>query len=105
MCGSMRMPSLGKTVKAETCSRSFMSAAPRASGRYGGSGVVMPNRFAISTTVLMPMFSASFTAGEVCGAAPGGGGGVGAFKFFFFFLGGGGWAPPLGGEREKQRVG
>jgi len=59
------MPSLGKTVKAETCSRSFMSAAPRASGRYGGSGVVMPNRFAISTTVLMPIFSASFTAGTL----------------------------------------
>src|SRR6266704_3429850 len=65
MCGSMRMPSLGKTVKAETGSSSLMSAAQRASGRYGGSGVVMPKRLAMSTTVLMPTFSASFTAGTL----------------------------------------
>ena len=32
-CASMRMPSSGKTVKAETCSITFRSAAPRVMGR------------------------------------------------------------------------
>src|SRR5260370_28091459 len=103
MCGSMRMPSLGKTVKADTCSRSFMSAAPRASGRYGGSGVVMPNRLVISTTVLMPTFSASFTAGKVGGAPPTGGRGVGSFKFFFLIFWEGGGAPAVAGELEINK--
>ena len=59
------MPSFGKTVNAETCSSSFMSAAPSASGRYGGSDVVIPKRRVMSTTELMPTFSASFTAGTL----------------------------------------
>src|SRR5258708_2124141 len=95
MCGSMRMPSLGKTVNAETCSRSFMSAAPRANGRYGGRGVVMPNRLAISPTVLMPIFSPSFTAGGGRGGARRRPGGGAVFHFFALLIGGEGWLPLL----------
>src|SRR5258708_37581754 len=105
MCRSMRMPSLGKTVKAETCSRSFMSAAPSASGKYGGSGVVMPNRLVTSTTGLMPTFSASFTAGKVGGAGRGGGGGGGASKFFLLFPRGERGGAPAGGERQNTNAG
>ena len=34
----------GNTVNAEVCSINVKSAAPSASGRYGGNGLVMPNR-------------------------------------------------------------
>src|SRR5579885_2946629 len=45
MCGSMRIPSSGNTVNAETCSSSCMSAAPSASGRYvAGPGKRSPQR-------------------------------------------------------------
>ena len=59
------MPSSGNTVNAEVCSSRFKSAAPSVIGKYGGNGLVMPKRRAMSITLFMPIFSASFTAGTL----------------------------------------
>ena len=63
VCGSMRIPSLGKTLYAPTCSISEMSAAPIATGRNAGILLVTPKRCAVAITVPIPTLSASFSAG------------------------------------------
>src|SRR5258708_38300922 len=84
-----------------------MSAAPSASGRYGGSGVVMPNRFVISTTVLMPTFSASFTAGTLREPPIAQRREMGPSNFSPQFRGGWGWAPlvVVNGEQTRGSTG